>query len=186
MEMTMKTKEVSEQLGVNPTTIQRWMKFFNIHCETNEHGHYFFTDEQLVVLKTIQAQLQEGKKMKEVDLSEYSTLISKSPSTDTKIQKQTKAVNVHAGVYEEKLENVLKRVEDLEAELSKKADEVVSYQLLKHRSEIENMMKMLQKLEARIDKMEEKVTPDEEVELPVAAGAEPKRKWRSFKQMFSF
>ncbi|WP_368504457.1 chromosome-anchoring protein RacA [Alkalihalophilus sp. As8PL] len=182
MEMTMKTKEVSEQLGVNPTTIQRWMKFFDIGCDTNEHGHYFFSDEHVVVLKSIQEQLQEGKKMKEVDLSQFSSLVHKRPHSSVKKEK------VSAAAYDEKLDQVMRRVEDLEMQLSQKADEVVSYQLLKHRSEIENMMKMLQKLEARLDQMEEKVHDPfrDETELPVAAGAEPKRKWRSFKQMFSF
>ncbi|WP_100372749.1 chromosome-anchoring protein RacA [Bacillus sp. FJAT-45037] len=183
MEMTMKTKEVSDQLGVNPTTIQRWMKFFGIRCETNEHGHYFFSIEQVDVLKAIQQQLQEGKKMREVDLSDHANFLSLPSQTTEKVGR------VQTVVYEEKLDQVMKRVSDLEFQLSQKADEVVSYQLLKHRSEIENMMKLLQKLESRIDKMEEKVQHDRNeslVDLPYAARMEPKRKWKSFKQIFSF
>ncbi|WP_082407126.1 MerR family transcriptional regulator [Bacillus sp. JCM 19041] len=37
----LKTKEVSKAIGVNPTTIQRWTKFFEIKCEVNEQGHFY-------------------------------------------------------------------------------------------------------------------------------------------------
>lgn len=51
---------------------------------------------------------------------------------------------------------MLKRINEVENRLSQKADEVVSYQLLKHRSELEEMMKLLNRLEGRLTTMEEK------------------------------
>ncbi len=59
METIHKTKEVADLLNVNPTTVQRWIKYFNIECETNEHGHYLLTESHLTLLTSIQAQLKK-------------------------------------------------------------------------------------------------------------------------------
>ncbi len=181
MEMTLKTKEVSEQLGVNPTTIQRWAKYFGLICETNEHGHYLFTNKHVEVMKYVQDQLHQGKRMKDVDLSSFSNVILQQLSKKEKM--------IDTVMYEAKLEVVMKRVEDLEHKLSQKADEVVSYQLLKHRSELEDMMKLIQGLEERLTDMESKIqhqSQNNEEELPLAAGSVSKKKWRTFMQLFTF
>ncbi len=81
---------------------------------------------------------------------------------------------------------MLKRINEVENRLSQKADEVVSYQLLKHRSELEEMMKLLNRLEGRLTTMEEKINDEPEYDLPAAVGTESKKKWRSFMQLFSF
>jgi chromosome-anchoring protein RacA len=180
MEMSMKTKEVSEQLGVNPTTVQRWAKYFGLICETNEHGHYLFTPEHVKVMREVQEQLQQGKRMKDIQVTGIEP-------NQVKKQNQT----IQAAVYEEKLEEVMKRVQDLDQKLSKKADEVVSYQLLKHRSELDDMMNLIKSLEERLIKMESKVhhqhADTEENELPMVVGGNIKsKKWRSFMQLFSF
>ncbi|KMK76398.1 chromosome-anchoring protein RacA [Alkalihalobacillus pseudalcaliphilus] len=174
MNELLKTREVSERLSVNPTTVQRWVKYFAIGCETNEHGHYFFTEEQFMVLKSIKDQLNQGKILREVKIQSNGKMIQMKP------QKQM----VSKSEYEQKLEDVLERVMDLEHRLSQKADEVVSYQLLKHRAEIEDMVSMLKRLESRLDSMEDKVRASSEQHLAVAAGAEPKKRWKSFVQMF--
>ncbi len=178
MELTLKTKEVSEQLGVNPTTVQRWAKYFGLNCETNEYGHYLFSVQHVELMKEVQQQLQAGKMMKEVDISSFTNVIS------TRKKEQH---NVHAKEYEAKLDEVLIRVEQLEERLSRKADEVVSYQLLKHRAELEDMTKLIKKLEKRLAIMEEKIEIERsEKEMPLAVGAASKKKWRIFMQLFSF
>ncbi|KGA99096.1 chromosome-anchoring protein racA [Alkalihalobacillus alcalophilus ATCC 27647 = CGMCC 1.3604] len=175
MSKLFKTKEVSEELSVNPTTVQRWVKYFALPCETNEHGHYFFTAEQVELLQSIKSQLNNGKKLRDVEIQIEGAMIA------TKTDKPRIATDE----YEQKLEQVLERVMDLEQRLSQKADEVVSYQLLKHRAEIEDMVKMLNRLETRLESMESKVAKEfEEAELPLAAGGEPKKRWRTFVQMF--
>ncbi|MDT8859963.1 chromosome-anchoring protein RacA [Alkalihalobacillus sp. MEB130] len=181
MEMTMKTKEVSEQLGVNPTTIQRWAKYFGLECETNEHGHYLYTATHLEIFRNVQDQLKEGKRMKDIQFE------------GGERHKQEKTEFIETSVYEEKLEAVLSRVNELDEKVSQKADEVVSYQLLKHRTELEDMMKMIKKLETRLSEMEHKVhqsshSNGDEQELPMVVGGNSvkTKKWRSFKQLFSF
>jgi len=179
MEMTMKTKEVSEILGVNPTTVQRWAKYFDLVCETNENGHYLFTEEHVDIMRGVQRQLQQGKRMKDITINGM-----ESPKTT---ERSTK---IETALYEGKLEEVMNRVQELDHRLSQKADEVVSYQLLKHRSELDDMMKMIVTLEERLTKMESKMQPreeSEERELPMVVGGNVSRKkWRSFMQMFSF
>ncbi|WP_052144672.1 hypothetical protein [Halalkalibacter okhensis] len=75
--------------------------------------------------------------------------------------------------------------------ISQKADDVVSYQLLKHRTELEEMMKMIKNLEERLSDMENKVhqpvrTGSDNNELPLVVGGNVKpKKWRSFMQLFS-
>ncbi|WP_332693204.1 chromosome-anchoring protein RacA [Halalkalibacter lacteus] len=182
MEMTMKTKEVSEQLGVNPTTVQRWAKYFGLVCETNEHGHYLFTPEHVLVMREVQEQLQQGKRMRDIQLTGLEPNLQPERKSETMIQ---------SAVYEEKLEEVMNRVKELDQKLSQKADDVVSYQLLKHRTELDDMMKLIKSLEERLAKMESKVHSQhlgaEENELPLVVGGNVKsRKWRSFMQIFSF
>ncbi|TWI58915.1 chromosome-anchoring protein RacA [Halalkalibacter nanhaiisediminis] len=181
MEKILKTKEVSERLGVNPTTVQRWAKYFGLTCETNEHGHYLFTERHVEVMTFVQEQLQEGKRMKEIDLSLFPEVILQEGKKDLQMVDTIK--------YEVKLEEVMQRVQELEHRISQKADEVVSYQLLKHRSELEDMIKMIKNLEGRLTEMERKIElrePTKEEELPLAVGGVPKKKWRSFMQLFSF
>lgn len=171
MEMTLKTKDVSEMLQVNPTTIQRWVKYFRINYGKNEYGHYLFSKEHVELLKEVKRQLQEGKGMKDVDLSSFSSLIAQDDHSN-------EISNID---YEKKLERVLSRVDELEERLTEKADSVVTYQLLKHREELENMTKMIKKLEKRLEAMEEKIqTERSKEEWPMAAGEAPKKRWRIF------
>ncbi|MFC0559931.1 chromosome-anchoring protein RacA [Halalkalibacter alkalisediminis] len=178
MKTALKTKEVSEVLGVNPTTVQRWAKYFGLVCETNEHGHFLFTQEHVETMREVQIQLQQGKKMKEIQLGMGLNQMEKNE------------LNIKTATYEEKLEEVITRVGELDRKLSQKADEVVSYQLLKHRSELEDMMKMIKNLEGRLNKIENRMQDHnipEERELPMAVGGSVnKNKWRSLMQIFSF
>ncbi|BAB05425.1 chromosome-anchoring protein RacA [Halalkalibacterium halodurans] len=174
MAVQWKTKEVSEQLGVNPTTVQRWVKFFGIQCETNEHGHLLFEKEHLTVLKAIQNQLKSGKKMRDVVIEENEQLIQK-PETQPMVATEQ---------YEQRTKQFMEKIAELEKQLSQKADDVVSYQILKHRAEIDEMFKTLQSLELRMAKVEEQLEKQQE-EFPLAAGDVPKRK-RSFMRLFSF
>ncbi|WP_017727979.1 chromosome-anchoring protein RacA [Halalkalibacterium ligniniphilum] len=179
MEELLKTKEVSERIGVNPTTVQRWVKYFGLACETNEHGHYLFDDTHLKVLCSIHEQLQAGKRMKEVNLDPYQEVLKEHVEPK-------KMVQVNA--VEKQLEQCLQRINELEQRLSQKADEVVSYQILKHRTEIDDMMKLLHKIEQRLTKLEDKVEEKEPTveALPLAAGGETKKKRLSLIRLFSF
>ncbi|WP_078428463.1 chromosome-anchoring protein RacA [Alkalihalobacterium alkalinitrilicum] len=171
MESVLKTKEVSDLLGVNPTTVQRWVKYFNIHCQMNEHGHYLFQTPHVETLKEIQGQLNEGKKMKDVMVSN-TTIIQSSEQPGEMIP---------TFKYEQKLEEMMMRIEELEQKLDTKADDVVTYQLLNHRKEIEAMSKSLLSIEQRLDEIDEVMKQN--MTMPLE---EMPQKRRSLMQFFSF
>ncbi|UTW69704.1 MerR family transcriptional regulator [Anaerobacillus sp. HL2] len=67
-----KTKVVSDELGVNPTTVQRWIKNFNIPYETNDLGHYLLAEKEIeLYLRSLKEQLNEGLTMKEIYNKQY-------------------------------------------------------------------------------------------------------------------
>ncbi|WP_100407256.1 chromosome-anchoring protein RacA [Bacillus solitudinis] len=174
----MKSSQNSNELGINPTTIKRWTTYFGIQCQVDEYGYQYFSQQQIKALLSIQKQLQEGKRMREVDLTEFQGIANQADPTMVDTRK-----------YDQKLGEVITRVTDLEHQLSRKADEVVSYQLLKHRAELEEMYQNLQKLEKRLGNIENKVpqsTFNLSDHLPLVAGGEVKKKRRSLMQMFSF
>lgn len=178
MDGYIKTKDISERLGVNPTTVQRWTKFFNIPCEQNELGHYFYTEEQVSVLSGINQELKAGKKMKDIQI-DVSQLKSDSES-HCPVKRA-----VPSAEYEEKLQEMMTHIQDIEQKLTQKADEVVSYQLLKHRSEIDEMSAMLKRLENRLIRMEAKQSIEEDT-LPMASGGTSRKGWKTFLHFFSF
>lgn len=140
MSVLVKTKQVSERLGVNPSTIHRWVKFFAIPCQKNEHGHYLFSDTDINQLRQIQDQLSNGLTMEEV--TGYSG----------KVDYNIKEENVMSGKFDDQIRNeqMTRKLSELERKIDKKADDVVSYQLFQHRNEIDELMKKVIDLEKRL------------------------------------
>ena len=68
MTKLMKTRVVSKKLGVHPTTVQRWVKFFDLDTRKNEHGHYLYTDNDLALFQEIKQQLENGLALSEISL----------------------------------------------------------------------------------------------------------------------
>lgn len=171
----MKTKEMSEAIGVNPTTIQRWTKYFKIDCDVTEQGHFLYTEKHLQLFKKIKRELDEGKRMRDINLNERQG--QGEPSVPTK-------------QYEAKLEKMLVQVDALEEKLATKADDVVSYQLLKHRSELDEMMKLVGTLEDRLLFIEKRMMSHHHQEKQVVNEHTPKKikrgPWRSFMNLFAF
>lgn len=178
MDGYIKTKDISERLGVNPTTVQRWTKFFNIPCEQNELGHYFYTEEQVLVLSEINQELKAGKKMKDIQIDVGQ--LKAGPESHRSVKQA-----VPSAEYEEKLQDMMTHIHEIEQKLTQKADEVVSYQLLKHRSELDDMSAMLRRLENRLIRMEAKQSNEEET-LPMASGGTSRKGWKTLLQFFSF
>ncbi|GAA1371389.1 MerR family transcriptional regulator [Peribacillus frigoritolerans] len=135
----MNTSAVARLLNVSHSTIQRWVTQLNMEVERNQLGHYQFSDEDIALLRKIQDQLNEGIILQKVSISEK------------KIRKAT--LQKHSEPNKEH-DQLLERVIRLENGLKTKADDVVSYQLLQHRSEMEEMHKLVKKLEARIEALE--------------------------------
>ena len=168
--MTLKTKTVSEELGVNPTTVQRWVKHFEIPCKRNQHGHYIFTQSDLLLLKNIKEQLRQGLSMSEVRVS----IPKKEHATET----HTPAA-VSTGDLTRKFDTIVMRIKNVEQQLEDKADEIVSVQLLQHRNEIDDLLKKITKLEAEVENMKNRLAEKEEsaLSLQQEKGKAPKKRW---------
>ena len=141
----MNTSAVARLLNVSHSTIQRWVTQLNMEVERNQLGHYQFSDEDIALLRKIQDQLNEGIILQKVSISEKK--IRKAT-----VQKQHSETN-------KEHDQLIERVVRLENGLKTKADDVVSYQLLQHRSEMEDMHKLVKKLEARIEALETPIVP---------------------------
>ncbi|MFJ7637109.1 MerR family transcriptional regulator [Peribacillus sp. NPDC097264] len=166
----MNTSAVAKLLNVSHSTIQRWVTQLNMEVERNQLGHYQFSEEDIDLLRKIQDQLNEGVVLQKVSISE----------------KKTRKATVKQPIESEKGQDHLnERVSRLEKSLKTKADDVVSYQLLQHRSEMEDMHKLVTKLEARIEALEAATIPPADFYLATEeAAAAKKTKKKSFMRNF--
>lgn len=138
-----KTKDVSRILKVNPTTIQRWVKFFNLPCEKNEHGHYLFTEQNIAQLKAIKKQLEQGLPMSKVKL--YA-----GDEPKYKVEDVIKKFN-----------HMTKRIENIEHRLEEKATNVVNIQLLQHRRELEKLHQLVENMKHDIEQLKKHIEKKE-------------------------
>lgn len=164
--MLVKTKTVSRQLDVNPSTIQRWVKHFDLPCRKNEHGHLLFNERDIEQLKMIQKQLENGLSMDEVD-----------PNLK---ESQKPVEHLSMAQYEKRIEEMVERIRSVEKKLSEKADEVVSVRLYQHRSEIDDLTKSIGNIEKRIQVIESQLVgfnPEEKNKETEEATEKEKRNW---------
>lgn len=162
MEMVLKTKTVSEELGVNPTTVQRWVRHFNIQCDKNEHGHYLFKQEDIEQLREIKAQLDNGLLMSDIQIQSFQT---SEKSAELPSQ------------FEEKFDRLNAAIRALEKKVEEKADAVVSYQMLQHASELEESIKKMENMEARLQDLEVALLKNNYPEEKLYVKEKPKKNW---------
>lgn len=140
--MQMSTAAVAKSLGVSRRTLMRWVDQLNLQLAKNELGHYQFSEEDIQTLK----QMQEDQS---------------SVSPQPKEQTRKGLVMTKPVVSEDKIVNLTNQIEELEQKIQRKADDVVSYQLLQHRKEMEELVKTIEKLEHRIEELEKMQTKPE-------------------------
>ena len=162
----MNTSAVAKMLGVSPSTIQRWVKQANLHMERTELGHYQFSEDSIEILKDIKDQLNKGVLLQDLKI---------------KGRKQRKAT-IPVVKQEFPVEKLMKRMEEIESRLNRKADEVVSYQILQHRREIEELQNEVARLNEIITSMEEAAVQRETVTQDVNELSLPGNKFRKFKK----
>lgn len=133
--MQMSTAAVAKSLGVSRRTLMRWVEQLHLQLEKNELGHYQFSNEDIEKLKHMQ------------ENPDYATPQPK--------QQPRKGIVMTKTVDQHKTDELTNRIEQVEKSLSRKADDVVSYQLLQHRKEMEELTKTISKLEQRIEELEE-------------------------------
>ncbi|WP_416149755.1 MerR family transcriptional regulator [Salipaludibacillus sp. HK11] len=147
-----KTKEVAEEFGVNPSTVQRWIKHFQLSCEINSQGHFELNEATYKKLKHIHNETNQGKKLKEVTLAghRFST-----PQVQFK-----KMVPTHR--LDERIDRLIIQVDQLDRNLQTKADEVVEYQVLNQRKEINELNDLISQLTRRLQALEAELREKEQ------------------------
>ncbi|WP_270179013.1 MerR family transcriptional regulator [Alkalihalobacillus sp. CinArs1] len=150
--MLLKTKQVSDQLGVNPTTVQRWVKYFDLECDKNELGHFLFSEETIEKLKHIQEELRSGQSMEGIKMTDTGDGVKKSAP---KMVSQEK--------FEQRLDRFSVRLEQLERQLEEKANEVITVQVLQHRAELDELLKKVTRIEEKLMELEEHTSIQEAV-----------------------
>ncbi|EIT86632.1 polar chromosome segregation protein [Fictibacillus macauensis ZFHKF-1] len=166
MEMVFKTKTVSDELGVNPTTIQRWVKHFNLPCQKNDHGHYLFSEEDIESLREIKQQLDSGLLMNDIAIVE---------GKKEKQKEQPRTPSIAA--LEDRFALLIQQIERLEKKVEEKADDVLSYQVLQHSTEMDEMMNKLTVMEERMQEMEGHVTRTLELATVEPMLKKPRKNW---------
>jgi chromosome-anchoring protein RacA len=139
----MNTSEVAKLIGVSTSTIQRWVKQLDLPMERNERGHYYFSSEDIELLKEIHEKLQNGTLIQEI-----------VPLKKEKIPRKGIAKAVEDNQV---LEKLLTKVSELENNLNSKADSVVSYQLLQHRRELEDLQHLVKDLTQQVEQLQKQM-----------------------------
>lgn len=134
----MNTSAVSKLLGVSSSTVQRWVKHLGLRMQRNEFGHYVYSEEDVERLRQYKEQIQNGIPI--------GIITEKNPLRKATVKLQGRDL---------KNEKMLEKLNMLERKIESKADSVVSYQLLQHRSEIEDLKSQIQLLHRQIHELME-------------------------------
>lgn len=142
----MNTSEVSKLVGVSSSTILRWIAQLKLDIDKTANGHYRFSDEDISLLQHIKEQLQNGTLLQNIEIGEK------------KVRKAT--ITTKQAITNEQtiVEKFQEKVAQIEKRLDTKADDVVSYQLLQHRSDIEDLQKTINQLTKQLEILESKMT----------------------------
>ncbi len=169
----LKTKDVSEKLGVSQTTIKRWASHFTTAFQKDSNGHYIFSEKEVILLQYIKDQVDRGAALDHIRLP---------GSPPPKIVRQSEIANRPA-------DEMLDRIREVERSLSQKADEVVSAQVYQHRAELDELRQMIAQLAVTVETIQEMrakpVAPYEDFRLPITIKAPtPARKRGFFRSFF--
>lgn len=160
----MNTNAVSQLLGVSSSTVQRWVKHLGLEMERNEFGHYIYSEDDIESLKEFQKELQKGVPIQSISIAK-------------KQRQGTAVVKKHIQFKDEKM---MEKIRELESRLNNKADSVVAYQLMQHRSEIEELQKKVAMLEEQLDELQEKRLGAGNISLEEEGKDEIKKKKKTF------
>ncbi|MCR6106624.1 MerR family transcriptional regulator [Salipaludibacillus agaradhaerens] len=157
-----KTREIAKAIHVNPSTVQRWIKYFNLAHNVNSNGHFEIPNETYDQLKVINAQMKQGKKLSEVCLVEE--------------DKVGKVSMIPAIQVEKKMEELLNQLDQLERKVRNKADDVVEYQILHQRKEINELNQIITQLSTRINILEDELVNKSTSSAPLNESSGKKRR----------
>ncbi|WP_027092824.1 MerR family transcriptional regulator [Cohnella thermotolerans] len=130
--MSFGTKEAADHLGVSQTTLKRWVSYFPELFPKDRLGHYMFSEQEMEWLQSIKAEVRSGVPLESV----------RPPGRRSQ----------PAGSNRDS-ESIMLRLHQLERMMERKADEVVSAQVLQHRREIDELRQMIQQIADSLEKM---------------------------------
>lgn len=157
-----KTREVAKAINVNPSTVQRWIKYFHLTTKVNAKGHFEMTDDTYDKIKFIHSETKQGKKLKEIVMEGD--------------RETGRGKMVPASAMDEKIDMLIRQVEHLDRQLNNKADEVVEYQVLNQRKEINELNELISHLSSRLKTLEESLQQKENADLTAQNGPQKKRR----------
>lgn len=145
MATLVKTKTVAEVLRVAPKTVQTWVRKYQIPVQTNDRGHYLYDHKAIDRLQSVKStQMPE--------------------ENEGFVERETKPPYEEA---EKRMDDILRRLDHLEQMIEQKADEVVSFQLLKHRQELDEVQSSLAVMDDNLKHLQnDKVESQRKLEGP--------------------
>ncbi|RED58116.1 MerR family transcriptional regulator [Cohnella lupini] len=174
-----KTKEASERLGVSQTTVKRWASQYPSSFPKDRLGHYVFSEREISLLLYIKDEVDQGNALEQIVLP---VPLSASEPRRSEVD-----------LFELEEPEILSRIREVERSLTQKADEVVSAQVLQHRSELDELRQMVAQLAASVENLQgtssKSDMPREEFRLPapgqpLGQASSPARKRGFFKSFF--
>ncbi len=169
---------LAEKVGVSTKTIRRWIKYFDLDCKKNDHGHYIFDETDYLFFCEIRDQIRNGIPKDELNLKPRRRgIVREVKEVSATIEQPT---------FQDQLAEIMKRLERNERKLDEKASEVVSYQLLQQRKEIEELQQKITNLEVYIEVLEKERANERMkeaarvIEAPDTPRAKRKKLWNSF------
>jgi chromosome-anchoring protein RacA len=138
----LKSKDAADLLGVSQTTIKRWASTLPDCFQKDRAGHYIFSEQEISLLIHIKDRIDHGETL------DHIALMINNQAPESLPDKPDTAV------HDIPMEDMLSRIELVERSLDRKADEVVSTQLLQHREELEELRQMIEQLAASMETMQ--------------------------------
>lgn len=139
----LKTKDAAELLSVSQTTVKRWASAFPDFFPKDKFGHYIFTEQELDLLRHIQERINQGDTLEGMDLPVEKPAQSGEPALSAQPGQPAPG-----GLA---MDHIAARMDHLEHALERKADEVVSIQLLQQRKELEELRQRVAQLAAALE-----------------------------------
>jgi chromosome-anchoring protein RacA len=100
----MNTNHVANLLGVSTSTVQRWVKHLNLAVHRNDLSHYVFSAENINELKEIQAQINNGILLQQIGSSAQPVY---QKTDDKAIERLLIRINQMENRFDEKADSVV-------------------------------------------------------------------------------
>lgn len=142
----LKTKDAAELLSVSQTTVKRWASAFPDFFPKDKFGHYIFTEQELNLLRHIQDRINQGDTLEGLVLPVEKPMHSGEPALSAQPAQPGQPAPGGSA-----MNHIAARMDHLEHALERKADEVVSIQLLQQRKELEELRQRVAQLAAALE-----------------------------------